>query len=115
MALDTADGATATAASTTGTDPDVETDPVPAVAAPLTAEHISPILPHIHQSAADMAVDRGVNATLVVVAKRKRRQQHNRRTQDPRKRQRQAGRLSATLCSTPEPGLDYDGRADRGE
>ena len=50
VALDTADGATAAAASATETDPDVEMDPIPAVAAPPTAEHLSPFLLHIRQS-----------------------------------------------------------------
>ena len=51
----------------------------------------------------------------VAVAKRKRRQKHNRGAQDSRKRQRQAERLSATRGSTPGPELDYDGGAERGE
>ena len=113
--MGSAHGATAAAASAADAGMDVDTDPIPAVAAPPTAEHISPFLPHIHQSATDMAMDRGADTTLVLVAKRKRRQQHNRRTQDSRKRQLQAERLSVTLDSTPEPGLDYDGRARRGE
>ena len=46
----TAGGVTAAAASATETDPDVEMDPVPAVTAPPTAEHISPFLLHIRQS-----------------------------------------------------------------
>ena len=94
VALGTADGVTAATASAAQTDPDVEMDPVSTVTAPPTAEHISPFLLHVHQSAADMAVDRGANSTLVAVVKRKSRQQHNHSTQDSRKRQRQAERLS---------------------
>jgi hypothetical protein len=62
-----------------------------------------------------MTVDRGADATLVAAAKRNRRQQHNHRAQDTRKRQRQVERLSATPGSTPRPGLDCDGGAERGE
>ena len=50
-----AHGATATTASAADTGMDVDTDPSPAVIAPSTAEHISSFLLHIRRRAADDA------------------------------------------------------------
>ena len=66
MTVDTADGATATAASAADTGMDVDTDLVPTTTAPPTTQHISSFLLHIRWRAAHMAVDPALGAATPV-------------------------------------------------
>ena len=63
VAVSTADGAMATAASAADTGMDVNTDPSPAVIAPPTTEHISSFLLRIRRRTADDATSSSPDAT----------------------------------------------------
>ena len=63
VAMDTADGATATAASAADTGVEVHTDPVPTATAPPTNEHISSFLLHTRRRAAGNAAPSSPDVT----------------------------------------------------